>query len=83
MMRFTVIWMPGAQDEMAEIWLRSRSRQLIADAVNRIDLLLAADPYGCGEEFYGDFLLVVPPMHVVYVVKPDDCLVEVLKAWSV
>lgn len=75
-MRFTVTWTPSAQEDMARLWLDAADRRHIAEAVNRIDELLAIDPHRVAEEFYGDYLFVVPPIHVVYSVSAADRLVE-------
>jgi hypothetical protein len=82
-MGFTVTWRPSAVHDASELWLAARQRRTIADAINRIDVLLAADPQRVGEEFYGDRLLVVPPIHVTYVVHLDDRRVDVEQIWQV
>ena len=46
-----------------------------------IDAALLHDPELKGIEFYGDRLLVVPPLAVVYVIRQSDRNVEVLLVW--
>ena len=61
-MRFTATWHPSAEDELAEIWMRSAQTADVALAANATDQLLGSEPYAHGEEFYGDWLLVVLPL---------------------
>ena len=77
-MRYTVTWLPGAQNRLADIWNQASNKQEVADAANRIDRLLGRSPLIVGEE-YGNFRkLSVEPLEVVYRVSTDDCLVEVI-----
>jgi hypothetical protein len=59
----------------------SPDRRAVTDAANQIDLSLSIDPTSQGEEFYGDYLLVVPPLSVTYTVRADDRIVEILQNW--
>jgi len=52
----------------------------VTDAVTRIDRILRTDPSVKGLDFYGDRLLVVVPLAVVYVVKNEDRVVEIVAA---
>jgi hypothetical protein len=45
--------------------------------------LLSNDPGTNGEDFYGDRLLVVGPLHVTFTLSPDDWRVTVLDVWHV
>jgi len=56
-------------------------RNAVRTAADQVDSILAVDPEAKGEEFYGDRLLVVGPLHVVFTVSPDDRLVQVLRVW--
>jgi len=82
-MRYTVEWLQKADDLLAKIWMAASDQQGVTDAANQIDPLLARDPSGQGTEFYGDWLMVVGPLHVVYSVDDDKRLVTVLHLWSV
>jgi plasmid stabilization system protein ParE len=74
-MPFTVVWLPAAQDALAEIWVQAADRQAVADA-DRIDRALgrAKDGY----RVYAD-----PPLAVGFEVSPDDCMVRVVRVASV
>jgi hypothetical protein len=80
-MRFTVTWRPSAERDATELWLAARDQRVIAESIDRIDFLLSTNPLQFGEDFYGDRLLVVPPIHVTYRVYPDDCRVDVEQVW--
>lgn len=49
-MNFTVRWTRAARDQLAAIWVASADRAGVTSAAHRIDVLLAADPEGVGEE---------------------------------
>ena len=80
-MRYTVIWHPAAENELADIWVRFADRDEITRAANQIDQLLASDPASQGEEFYGDRVLVVLPLAVTYAVQEADRTVIILQVW--
>jgi plasmid stabilization system protein ParE len=80
-MRFTVVWHPSAERELAEIWLRAVDRAAVSDAANTIDRLLTSDPLAHGEEFYGERLFVVLPLAVTYTVSEHDRIVQILQVW--
>jgi len=78
MTTFTVTWHQQALDELTEAWTASGKRQAVADSVNRIDRALRVDPAAKGVDFYGDRLLIVSPLAVVYIVRDQDRTVEIL-----
>jgi plasmid stabilization system protein ParE len=82
-MRYTVVWSEAAQNELARIWLQAPNRQAVTQAAHWIEAKLAVFPETKGEEFYGDRLLVRPPLHVVFAVSPDDRKVEVIHIWYI
>ncbi|MBI1901825.1 MAG: type II toxin-antitoxin system RelE/ParE family toxin [Planctomycetia bacterium] len=83
-MRYTVVWTPAAEQELAAIWLNSTDRNAAASAAGRIDALLAVDPESRGElRFDTVRYLSVPPLGVDFEVIDDDCIVYVLAAFTV
>jgi hypothetical protein len=82
-MRFTVTWHPSAESELADVWMGSSDRAAISQAANLIDRALASDPLQQGEEFYGDRLLVAPPLAVTFTVGVADRTVKILQVWRV
>jgi hypothetical protein len=77
-MRYTVTWLPDAQNELARLWMQAADRQAMSAASNRIDQLLARVPLSVGTAQGSDYRLVVGPLEVVYTVSPPDCFVEVI-----
>lgn len=67
---------------MAEIWQRASDRVSVTEAANRIDQALAWRPLEQGEDFYGDRILVVPPLAVTYTVSEPDVSVQILQVWN-
>lgn len=78
MTTYTVVWHEKALDELAGIWIASEQQQAVTGSVNRVDRILRSDPSIKGVDFYGDRLLVVFPLAVVYVVKGQDRVVEIV-----
>lgn len=77
-MRWSVIYRPLAQDDLANIWLSASDPQAVADAADKIDRLLANDPLEVGESRGNITRIVIQrPLTVLYDVYPDDALVEV------
>lgn len=78
MTTYTVVWHEKALDELAEIWIASEQQQAVTGSVNSVDRILRSAPSIKGVDFYGDRLLVVFPLAVVYVVKDQDRVVEIV-----
>ena len=82
-MRCTVVWIPGAKNELARIWTDAADRQAVTNAADEIDRVLRRDALSVGEEYDDDRRLVIDPLEVIYTVSPDDCMVRVIwVAWS-
>jgi hypothetical protein len=56
-------------------------RQEVTRAAHVIDQVLASEPLLHGEEFYGDRILVEPPLAVTYTVNQQDRMVQILQVW--
>jgi hypothetical protein len=78
-MRYTVVWDPGAENDLATIWTFAPDQQAVANAANEIDRKLRTFSQTVGEEFGADRRFIVDPLAVVYTIQPDDCLVRVLQ----
>jgi hypothetical protein len=76
-MRFTVVWAPVAQTQLATRWLTAPDRNAVTQAQHQIDQLLAVDPDQKGVDHYGDWMLVVPPLQVIYSINRDDMQVVI------
>jgi len=68
---------------LGSIWLSAQHRDEITSAANQIDQLLSHQADRVGEEFYGDRLVVVPPVHVVFTLSEHDKMVIVEQVWCV
>ena len=77
-MRYTLVWIPDADDELARIWTDAPDKRAVADATNEIEHVLMRQPLTAGEPYDEDRCLVVAPLEVIYTVSPDDCMVRVL-----
>jgi hypothetical protein len=83
-MKWTVVYLPDGEQELASLWLDPLSRADVTDAANRIDRMLQRDPENVGEsrEEAGQRILFVAPLGVLFRVKPEDRLVEVVHVWK-
>jgi len=79
-MNYTVVWKPDAENELADVWLKTTDRSDLAVAANRLEQALGRNPSGIGEAVHGITRIVFEgPLGVVYDVSDDDRLVTVLK----
>ena len=83
-MRFTVLWTPGAEKRLAELWLDADDRDAITRATYEIDERLRVDPENQGESRdKARRFLVVPPLAAYFRVLVEDRKVYVLAVRSV
>lgn len=82
-MKYMVQWRPAVEAKLADIWIRSAYRDAITAAAHAVDIELAISPESKGQDFYGDLLVFVSPLHVVYTIEPDDLRVWILDLWVV
>jgi hypothetical protein len=81
-MTFTVLWVPAAERELAQLWIDASRRGEVSDAANEIDVHLGSAPLEEGESREkGRRILFVPPLGVSFEVFPGDRLVRVLHVW--
>jgi hypothetical protein len=64
---YDLIWLPDAEDQLAEIWLRARDRADVTAAQAEIDARLAHDPATKGSEVAeGLRQITVPPLKAFF-----------------
>jgi hypothetical protein len=81
-MKYTVVWIPSALSELADLWNHAHNRQEITDAADTIDSILRANPYVDSESREGNLrILFVPPLAVLFDVSDPDYLVTVRAVW--
>lgn len=57
-MRYTVLWTPTAERDLAELWLQSADREAIRSAADTLDSLLRDDAHLRGESRYDSLRIV-------------------------
>lgn len=81
-MKFTVIWTPGAEQELARLWLNAIDRTDIAAAADQIDAGLVHDPHSAGESRGGATRIVIlTPLAVLYDVDEPNRKVTIWDLW--
>jgi plasmid stabilization system protein ParE len=82
-MKYTVLWSPGAEGDLAEIWMKTRNRSKVTTAARDIDLRLQTDPEHEGESRSRDLrILLAAPLGVIFIVEPDDRRVRIVEVWQ-
>ncbi len=83
-MKWTVVWKPAAERELADIWSLSAHRQKVTDAVEELEGLLKSSPLQLGESRDGiTRVAFVVPIGMTFDVSVEDRKVTVLHVWSV
>lgn len=81
-MKFTVIWNPSAEHELAQIWEDASNRRDVTLAANVLDRRLAESADRAGESREGnDRIEFERPLGIRFRVSLADCLVLVLNVW--
>ena len=81
-MRYTVLWSPDAENDLAAIWQAANDRSSVTAAGNQIDALLRQDTHLQGESRYGRLrILFIPPLAIDFEVIHDDRIARVLTVW--
>lgn len=76
MIRYTVVWEQDAQGDLADVWLQAGDRA----AAEAIDRDLAVDASAKGIELSeGLRAYHAPPIRVLFLVRENDRIVEVLR----
>jgi hypothetical protein len=77
-MKYAVVWLPDAEQELTAIWLAARDRQAVTEAAHAIDTRLGIGAEADGESRSGDQrILFSPPLVVRYRVVPGTQDVQV------
>jgi hypothetical protein len=77
-MRYTVTWLPDAEDELANLWIQASDRQAVADAADRIEQNLGWDAGQKGQMTGAYRTLFDWPLMMTFKVSPADCLVTIV-----
>lgn len=81
-MKYTVLWTPAAEQELAAIWMDAPDRAAVTSAASSIDALLAENADRQGESRHGNLRIIfAPPLGVEFDVLEEDRIVYVLAVW--
>jgi plasmid stabilization system protein ParE len=82
-MKYTVEWLPKAEQELADVWLRATNRQAVTQAAIGVDNRLAISPEKQGESRpNGRRILFVRPLGVIFRVRINEGRVLILHVWN-
>jgi hypothetical protein len=82
-MKYTVEWIPPAEDELTALWTTAPDQAMVTAVVQRLEQLLSLDPYRVGESRQSSVSRVVlaPPVGLSFDIIEDDKKVLVLSVW--
>jgi hypothetical protein len=81
-MKYTVIWVPDAEQELAAIWIAAADRDAVTAAAHQVDQDLRRDPDTQGESRpEGRRIVLEHPLGVLFTIQPQDRIVYVLTVW--
>lgn len=82
-MKFTVIWVSDAEQDLAALWLASTDRAALTAACHRIDQQLAVNPEQLGVVCFDTVRTLVEfPLTVDFEIIEEDRIVHVLSVWD-
>lgn len=80
-MKWTVVYRPAAEKDLAELWLSAVDRNAVSAAADRIDLKLKSDPLNMGDTLTAELRSVIEgPLEVAFQISVLDRVVSV---WAV
>ena len=78
-MNYTVVWMPRAQAQLANVWTSAINRKAVTEATYRLEQRLAENPLDVGESREANRRIAFdPPLQVLFRVFAADMRVEVV-----
>ena len=78
-MRFSVVCKAKAISQLADIWTDAGDQAAVSRAANEIETQLRTAPENFGESRSGrDRIAIVPPLSVIFEVRPADRVVAIL-----
>jgi plasmid stabilization system protein ParE len=81
-MKFTVLWTPTAERDLAELWEQSADREAVRSAADTLDSLLREDAHLRGESRYDSLrILLAAPLGIDIDVDQENRTVWVLRVW--
>jgi hypothetical protein len=82
-MKYTVRWLPGAEQELAALWLDATARSEVTRAANKIDQQLEQSPETLGESRSKALRVhFETPLGILFRVRSDVRIVEVAHVWK-
>ena len=80
-MRYTVVWLPSAEEELANIWNGAVDRQAVSRIADEIEVLLRTSSQARGGNGEGTHAFTIFPLAVILEVSPDDRKVTILEVF--
>ncbi len=82
-MNYSVLWLPGAENELAEIWMAAADRTAVTRAAAELDRRLAQRGPAEGESRPGNRRITfVRPLAVLFQVDQQSRTVSVGQVWE-
>ena len=80
-MIYTVVWLPSAIGQLAQMWTDAHDREAVTAAADRIDDVLRRDPHAKCSGGTDALVLIIPPLIVDVSISDDDRIVTISAVW--
>jgi hypothetical protein len=81
-MKYTVVYLASAEQQLAELWLKSTDSAAVTRAADKIDQLLKDNPLSVGESRVSTLRIIFEePLAAIYDVREADFVVKVWSLW--
>jgi mRNA-degrading endonuclease RelE of RelBE toxin-antitoxin system len=78
-MKYTVVWLPGPEAELLDLWIKAEDRKHVEQAANWIDKQLGNDPLKKLTPVDELYFLRRDPLVVLCEVNVDDRMVKIVE----
>jgi mRNA-degrading endonuclease RelE of RelBE toxin-antitoxin system len=78
-MKYTVVWLPSAEDRLTRLWLDAKDRQAVTESADRIDRELRNDAHRKGTPLGHFRAFYDVSISVLYTVDVDERMVRVIQ----
>jgi hypothetical protein len=81
-LKYTVIWLPGAEQELLRLWLDEPERSKVTAAANELERILSRSPREFSESREGERRITfAEPLAATFFISEDDRKVIVVEVW--
>ena len=78
-MRYSVAWLPQAEQDLSELWMAAPHKAQFAEVVDQLEIRLSQNPQAVGEsrDSMNHRVAIEPPVGILFDLFPGDRLVQI------